>query len=273
MNARRVYAGLLIALGAFSTVLGAQNDYYNTDAGRPVLIEDAYALERRGLELQLSPLRLSRTRSGRYAWGMEPSLEYGIANRTQLEVGVPVTWLDGSAGSAAGISGIDVSLLHTFNTETRIPAFAVVGAVLLPAGRFAPRRAYPSIKGIMTRTFPDVRLHINAQYTFGNAVTSNVGSTVGTASKGMELSRWIAGAAVDHTFPLSSVLLTAEVFARRPLASAESVEWNSGVGARYQLAPRWALDAGLGRAINGPSQAWYLTAGGAYAFGSPWGAR
>ena len=33
--------------------LPAQTDYYNTDAGRPVLMEDAYALERRGFELQV----------------------------------------------------------------------------------------------------------------------------------------------------------------------------------------------------------------------------
>ena len=44
----------------------AQTDYYNTDAGRPITIEDAYPVERRALELQLAPLRLERARGGTY---------------------------------------------------------------------------------------------------------------------------------------------------------------------------------------------------------------
>ncbi len=269
MMHKLILASLLTVAAA---PLHAQTDYYNTDAGRPVLIEDAYALERRGLELQVAPVRLSRARGGAYTWGVEPSLAYGLAPRTQIEIGVPVAYVDGRNGGATGISGVDLSMHYNLNVETRIPAFAIAAGVLLPAGRFGPPRAYPSIKGIMTRTFPDVRLHVNAQYTFGDALTSG-SAPVGAASQSLELSRWIAGAALDHAIALRSLLLTAEVYARKPLDVTEQVEWNSGVGVRYQLAPRWAMDAGVGRAINGPSQAWYLTAGGAYAFGLPWSAR
>ena len=269
MNARLTMATVFVLA---AVPLRAQTDYYNTDAGRPVLIEDAYALERRGFELQVAPVRLSRARGGQYTWGAEPSLAYGIAPRTQVEVGVPVAYVDGRNSGATGISGVDLSMLYNLNVETRIPAFAIAGAVLLPAGRFGPPRAYPSLKGIMTRTFSDVRLHVNAQYTFGDALASGT-APVGAASQSLELSRWIAGAALDHAIALQSLLLTAEVYARKPLESAEQVQWNTGVGVRYQLAPRWAMDAGVGRAINGPSQAWYLTAGGAYAFGLPWGGR
>ncbi len=263
---------LAVALVLAAAPLRAQTDYYNTDAGRPVLIEDAYALERRGLELQLAPVRLSRARGGVYTWGVEPSLAYGVAPRTQLEIGVPVAYVDGRGGGATGVSGVDLSMLYNLNVETQIPAFAIAAGVLLPAGRFGPPRAYPSLKGIMTRTFTDVRLHVNAQYTFGAALAAGA-APIGAASQSLELSRWIAGAAIDHAIALQSLLLTAEVYARKPLDPTEQVEWNSGVGVRYQLAPRWAMDAGVGRAINGPSQAWYLTAGGAYAFGLPWSER
>jgi hypothetical protein len=125
----------------------------------------------------------------------------------------------------------------------------------------------------MTRTFAQARVHLNGQYTFGKSLAGGSVAPVGAASQSLELSRWIGGAAVDHAIALKSLLLTAEVYARKPLDVTESVEWNSGVGVRYQLDPRWALDAGVGRAINGPSQPWYLTAGGAYAFGLPWSAR
>src|SRR5215213_2714705 len=39
---------------------GAQTDYYNTDEGRPVRVEDAYPTERYAFELQLAPVRLER---------------------------------------------------------------------------------------------------------------------------------------------------------------------------------------------------------------------
>ncbi len=271
MNTRFMTA---IASGLLALPVQAQTDYYNTDAGRPVLMEDAYALERRGLELQVAPVRLSRARGGAYTWGVEPELAYGFAPRAQIEIGVPVAYVErGGRRGATGVSGVDLSVLYNLNTETRIPAFAVAGEVLLPVGRFGPTRAYPSLKGIMTRTFPAARFHLNAQYTFGESVTSSVSAPIGAAAQSIELSRWVAGGAVDRTIALRSILMTAELYARKPLDVSEAVEWNSGVGVRYQLAPRWAMDAGLGRNLNGPAQAWYVTAGGAYAFGLPWSAR
>ncbi|MBC7844749.1 MAG: hypothetical protein H7099_20770 [Gemmatimonadaceae bacterium] len=252
----------------------AQTDYYNTDAGRPVLIEDAYPLERRGFELQVAPVRLSRARGGAYTWGVEPELAYGFANRAHIEIGVPIAYATrAGARGAAGISGVDLSVLYNLNAETRIPALAVVAEVLLPVGRFGPPRAYPSVKGIMTRTFPVARVHLNAQYTFGQAITSTVAGPIGAAAQNVEVSRWLAGAAIDRTLALQSLLMTAELYARKPLDVSEDVEWNSGVGVRYQLTPRWAMDGGVGRNLTGPAQAWYLTAGGAYAFGLPWSAR
>ena len=266
---------VLSAVLILASPLRAQTDYYNTDAGRPVLMEDAYALERRGLELQVAPVRLSRARGGAYTWGLEPELAIGFANRTQFEIGLPVAFIDGAAGrrGSVGISGVDMSVLYNLNAETRIPAFAIAGEVLLPVGQFGPPRAYPSLKGIMTRTFPTIRVHANAQYTFGKDIDGNTGAPIGAAAQSIEVSRWIAGAAVDRTLALRSLLMTAELYARKPLDITEELEWNTGVGVRYQLSPRWAMDGGIGRALTGDSQAWYLTAGGAYAFGLPWNPR
>jgi opacity protein-like surface antigen len=140
------------------------------------------------------------------------------------------------------------------------------------ASRRSLLRAYPSLKGIMTRTFSSARVHVNAQYTFGTSITP-AAAPIGAAAQSIEVSRWIAGAAVDRTLALRSLLMTAELYARKPLDSTEKVEWNSGAGVRYQFSPRWALDGGVGRSLTGPEQAWYLTAGGAYAFGLPWRAQ
>lgn len=264
-----------VALAFTTAPLMAQTDYYNTDAGRPVRIEDAYAIERRGFELQAAPLRLERGRGGQYLWGIEPEIAYGVLPRTQLEIGFPFAWIDGPVGRrTSGLAGIDVSVLHNLNAETRIPALAIVGEVLVPAGNLGPDRAYPSVKGIATKTYPWFRIHVNGQYTFGTtpdgvkAGTTLPATTVG--SQVVELSRWLSGVAIDRTFPLRSFLVTGEVYAQGSLDEDSDTDWNATVGSRYQLSPRWALDAGVGRRLTGSERAWSLTLGGAVAFGLPW---
>ena len=93
--AGRAVAGVA-ALVLLAPSLGAQTDYYNTDRGRPVQIEDALAVERYAFEVQVAPLRLERERGGRYHWEVAPELAYGILPRTQLEVGFPLVWRDGA---------------------------------------------------------------------------------------------------------------------------------------------------------------------------------
>jgi hypothetical protein len=252
----------------------AQTDYYNTDAGRPIQVEDAYAIERRAVEIQLAPLRLARARGGIYQWGLEPALALGVLPRTQVEVGLPIAYVDaGLAGHSAGLSGIDVSVLHNLNVETSIPAFAVAANVLIPAGGLGPDRAYPSLKGIATRTYSWARFHLNGQYTVGDRLPAENASGTSLGHAGAEMSRWFAGAAVDRTFPLRSLLITGELVARQPLRVGQDVEWNSAAGVRYQLSPRVAGDLGGGYRLTGVEQGWFVTFGAAVAVGLPWKGR
>ena len=253
----------------------AQTDYYNSDAGRPLTIEDAYALERRSIEIQAAPLRLERVRGRTYRWGIEPEVAIGLFPRTQLEIGVPLAVIeDGPAlggGRRAGAAGVDVSLLYNLNRETRLPAFAVAVGGLLPAGALGPDSPYGSVKGIMTRTFPGAtRIHANVQANVGPRLSLPAGSADPVGGNVLELSRWLAGVAVDRPLALRSVLLGAEVFARAPIVRGQALEWNAGVGARWQADVRWTMDAGLGRHLTGDDRGWYLTIGGAYAMGWPW---
>lgn len=246
----------------------AQTDYYNTDGGRPILVEDAYPVERRAVELQVAPLRLERARGGTYAWGLEPEFAVGLLPRTQVEVGFPLLYVDrGAAGRSTGLAGIELSVLHNLNVETSIPALALVAEVLLPAGPLAPDEAYPSVKGIATKTLAWARFHLNGQYTFGDRVGPD-----GDANAG-EVSQWLGGLAIDRTFPLRSLLLTAELVARQPLADGEDVAWSTAAGTRYQLSPRVAADAGAGYRLTGDDKGWFVTFGAAVALGLPWSPR
>lgn len=251
---------------AAAEVAHAQTDYYNTDAGRPIRVEDAYPVERRAFELQLAPLRLERSR-GAYSWGIEPEAAFGILPRTHVEVGFPIALIDSPlAGTTVGLAGAELSMLYNLNVETAMPALGIVADVLLPAGGLGPDRAYPSVKGIATKTFTWMRFHANGQYTFGDEPAA-------TSSGAAHLSRWMAGLAADKTFPLRSLLLTGEVVAEQPIEAAEALEWSAGTGVRYQLSPRWAVDAGVGLRLSGDERPWFITFGSAYAFGLPWSPR
>jgi hypothetical protein len=252
-------AAIILALGAAVRPAGAQTDYFNTDAGRPVRIEDAYPVERYAFELQLAPVRLEREGGGVYHWEVAPELAYGILPNTQLEIGFPFSFTDGEGGDARGLAGIEIAALHNLNLETRtLPALAVAADVLLPVGGLAPDQTYASVKGIATRTFPFARMHLNGQYTFGEDAAE--GENVGDAS------RWMAGVALDCTFPLRSILLTADVFAEQSLHDGADLAWTTEAGFRYQSSPQFNVDFGMGRRFTGKDRGWFLTFGAAHAF-------
>lgn len=251
---------LVGALAGSALPAAAQTDFYNTDARRPVTVEDAYPVERYAFEAQVAPLRLERTDGGAYHWEIEPELAYGVLPGTHLEVGLPLLFADGADGEESfGLGGVDLSLFHNLNVETRtLPAFAVAAEALLPVGSHAPDRVFPSVKGIATRTFGFARFHLNGAYTFGGEPAAGV--EVGEAS------RWMAGLAVDRTFPLRSALLIADLLVERPLHAGEDLRWTAEVGTRYQLDPFFALDAGVGRRLTGGEEGWFVTFGAARVF-------
>lgn len=254
----------IAAFLAFPLSIAAQTDYYNTDAGRPITVEDAYATERYAFELQVAPLRLERSNGGLYTWEVEPEIAYGILPRTHIEVGVPIAYRDrGAAGKTVGAAGLDISMLHNLNAETSIPALGIAGELLLPFGGLAPENAFFSAKGIATRTLTWARFHFNARYTVGGTPTV---SPLAEEDEEVDVSRWLLGVAMDKAFPLKSMLVTAESFVSQPIQEDGEAQWNVGGGVRYQASPRLALDVGLGKRFTGDDQGWFVTFGMARAF-------
>jgi hypothetical protein len=240
----------------------AQTDYYNTDSDRPLTVEDAYPTERYAFELQLAPVRVERRRGGIYAWSAEPEIAYGILPRTHIELGAPLTYTDADGVRRSGLAGLELSVLHNLNAETTWPALAVAAEMLFPVGSLAPDRGYGTVKGIATRSLTWARFHLNGAYTFGSEPDAE-----SLEDGAGHVSRWLGGVAVDRTFPLRALLIGGEVVASQPIVEHEDVEWSVAAGARYQVSPVIAIDAGVGKTLSGEAQPWFFTFGMARAFG------
>jgi hypothetical protein len=147
------------------TLLPAQTEYYNLDAGRPTRVEDAVSAERYALELVLGDLRVERLAGGVQRWRTEPKAMYGIRPFTEVELRVPVvrSFLPGAGAASMGIAGVGIGVLHAFNLETlHLPALALSSEILLPGGEpfGAPGASY-SVKALLTRTTGIARFHVN----------------------------------------------------------------------------------------------------------------
>lgn len=257
--ARFAWPLLAVSVLVIPATGAAQSEYYNTARGRPVRIEDAYAVDRYALDLHLSPLRVARGR-GASNVALTPEVTYGLVPRTQVELSVPIRYRQNvPGGDRLRVAGVDVTALYNFNAETRtLPALGLRAGVLMPVGSGGPAVAHPSVTGLATRTFRWARLHANAHYTFG----ADTGGSAGMFTPpGDALTRWLAGIAADRAFAFHSLLATVEAFAASPLANESIVQWTVATGVRYQLAPVLTLDAGVGRRVSGPGQAWFLSAG------------
>ena len=121
---------------------------------------------------------------------LEPEVAVGVLPRTQLEVGLPLTYVDaGPLGRRTGLAGVDVQLFHQLNAETAIPGLALAANVLLPGGGLGPDRAYPSLKAIATRTLSWARFHANAEATFGPRLPAESAPNAGAGASPTSASR------------------------------------------------------------------------------------
>lgn len=263
LRARVSLASVLVALAASGAQ--AQTDFYNTDHGRPLTIEDAIVVERHAFELQVAPLTFQRVARGVSHWGIAPSLAWGLAPRTHLEFSVPFAAEDDGSRTRAPLeaAGVELELMHQLNAETTtLPAMALGYSMVLPIGPLAPSKAVVQARALLTRTLRWGRVHLNGAYAPGDDLEL---FDPGAA----ELNRWQAGLAVDRTFVLRSLLVGAEVFAQKPITDGGETEWHTSIGVRQQVTPRLAMDAGIGRRLSTGPSTWTLTMGAAYAFAPP----
>lgn len=260
MNSLRCGLIAAAAVGVYGArSLVAQTDYRNLDEACPTRVEDAFPVERYAFEF-LTSCALERERGGGIVHAFVPELEYGIVANGELGITAPVGVLDEGGITRAGLSGLRAFALYNFNTESAaVPALALRADLRLPAGSFAGGATQVMLKGIATRSWGRHRIHVNGVYTLGPDARPALVEPAG---------RWWWGAALDRTLFRQSVLLLAEVYARRA-ARAAPIEVTGSLGVRWQWRPTAVIDVGLARGLvrgRGPDYAFTVGISNAFAF-------
>ena len=297
---------------ASACAASAQTDFYNLDSGRPTRIEDAVATALGQLEAQLLPLRGEWVSDGTQRLRYEPKLSLGVLPLTEIEVRVPFVHMRSPATApSTGIASAGIGALHAFNVETKWPAFALAGEAVLPVGSLSASTGSFSVKGLMTKTFPFMRVQVNvaggtwsirptpvSPISGGGTVCGNApgvppclipdvpcnlvpttGATgpsyacmastfttlsapgVATATTG---AHWMVALGIDHTWPLISTLVVADVVVDRFDGLYTLDDWTAEAGLRRQVAPQLVFDMGVSRRFAGTTQSTSVTVGLSY---------
>jgi hypothetical protein len=148
----------------FAARASAQSDYRNLEGGRPVRISDATPTERHSLELDLTTIRIDKLSEGRYRAQLEPRVSYGAFPRADVSVRALAFYREPSAVPRGTVAGVGIGGEYLLKMETlNSPAIGLAAEAFIPTGPNAANTAY-SVKGLITRTFPLARVHLNGSY-------------------------------------------------------------------------------------------------------------
>ncbi len=299
----------------------AQTQYFNLDANRPGRVEDAIPTPLYSLDIDPSSLQYERLINGTSRLRAEPRVSYGALPFTELELRIPVVHVIPPRGlgarSTTGLGGIGLGFLHAFNVETpSIPAVAVSGEWLVPAGSLAGPVGSYSLKLLATKTTSIGRFHFNAaggtySVRLGAPIADSSCSSPGTvrlagtpcsnlppggvidapcsvttaprggasrfcmppveqidstvsARTSLSGGHWFAGVGYDHSFGLSSTMITADAFAERFVGLYPRPDVSAELGVRRQVTPIVAVDAGGAWHFAGVLRSFSFTLGASY---------
>jgi hypothetical protein len=287
---------LLVACCA-SASAGAQSEYRNIEGGRPVRVSDATPTELHALDLDLTTFRVDRLSFGRYRIQVEPRVSLGLIPRGDISVRALAFYREPSAAPRGTVAGFGIGGEYLLKMETmRSPAIGIAGEVWAPTGPNASRAAY-SVKGLVTRSFPAGRIHLNASYgTYAIRIPipppgqgalippivdgpcmispeteglkprlfcmAGTGISVAALKPGTNTGvHWLAGIGADHAFPLRSIMIIGDIFSERYNGIGRPTDWTAELGGRAQVSPRLVADLGIGNHFRGVSRSWFVTFG------------
>lgn len=240
MSARALVTVLCLALA-----VGRAHalDHKNLDAGRPVRVEDAYAIADGEIALEAAAgFTLEREGPDRGVFPVEAL--YGAYPNLQLAVGTTLSTSPREIDGRPRSGDLQASALYNFNQETLVlPALALRLGLEIPTG-IGSRGVGVEVKGIVTKSIERLAVHLNAGYQFLTATRRDERAGVYALA---------LGASYPLGAPwLTRLLLVGDVFAEQAPRRGEAPIVGTEIGLRYQLTPRLVWDVGVGTEFAGP---------------------
>jgi Putative MetA-pathway of phenol degradation len=219
-------------------------DHKNLDEGRPLRLDDAYAISTGEIEVEVGAgFTLQRRGTDRGFLPVEVLI--GALPNFQIGVGTVLSTDPRDIDEPAKSGDLSLGVLYNFNQETLVmPAFGARIEVNLPTG-VDSHGVEVELKGIVTKSFERVSVHLNAGYEF-----------LTDAARGERHGRYelVLGASVPLGAPqYTRATLIADVFTEQIVHRGEPNVVGAEVGFRYQLTPSIIWDLGVGTEFAGPA--------------------
>jgi hypothetical protein len=233
-------------------------DHKNLDEGRPLRLEDAYAISTGEIAVEGGAgFRLLRRGSDQGVFPIE--VLYGALPNFQIGVGTTLFTSPHDLDDRPKSGDLAFSALYNLNQETlTLPAFGIKLGLGLPTGVDA--RGYAvELKGIVTKSFERLSLHFNAGYEFLTAIRDD------ERDGRYEL-------ALGFSYPVGApqftrATLVGDVFAEQAGHRGGSTTVGTEIGLRFQLTPRIVWDVGVGTEFAGPGDRARLFGTTGFSFG------
>jgi Putative MetA-pathway of phenol degradation len=232
---------LLVAIAAETFAV----DHKNLDENRPLRLEDAYAIASGELAVEAGAgFTLERRGPDRGFFPVE--VLYSAYPNLQLGLGMTLSTDPHEIDEQTKSGDLQVSGQYNFNQETlTLPAFGLKLALNLPTG-VDSAGVDVEVKGLLTKSFDRLSLHLNAGYEWLS------GTTCDDRDGRYEV---ILGASYPVGAPqYTRTTLIGDVFTEQGSRRGGSNVAGAEIGFRHQLTARVVLDAGIGTEFAGPAE-------------------
>ena len=219
-------------------------DHKNLDEGRPLRLDDAYAIASGELAVEVGAgVALERRGPDRGVFPLE--VLYGAFPNLQLGLGTTLLTDPREVHEQTKSGDLRVSGLYNVNQETlTLPAFGLKVELNLPTG-VDSAGVDVEVKGIVTRSIHRLSFHLNAGYAFVS------GTTPDERDGRYEVT---LGASYPVGAPqYTRTTLVADLFTEQGDRRGGSNVFGAEVGFRHQLTQRVVVDAGVGSELAGPA--------------------
>jgi Putative MetA-pathway of phenol degradation len=255
----KTIVALLLTLVLCAPVTAFAIDHGNLDEGRPLRVEDAYAISTGEIALETGA-GFSLLRRGPNRGFFPIELLYGALPNFQLSLGTTLSTDPHAIGEPVKSGDLRLSGLYNFNQETLVmPAFGAKLEVNLPTGVDAKGVAL-ELKGLVAKSIERLSVHFNAGY-----------QVLTDARREERDGRYelVLGASYPLGAPrYTRATIIADVFTELSSRHGEDNTVGTELGFRYQITRTIVWDAGVGTDFYGPADRsrFRFTTGFSFAF-------